>query len=393
MICSFRPVETSTTLETSTEFLSVKEAWKKPLLRVSEPRKEAQTENLSPKEDSLKFVKFLKFLRDKNYIESFWSAWFGPHRGREVFHAGIKDRVFLENAKSLFDYIQECEVMGFPAWMSAQPFRGRDQVFGLEKLFFDFDCENDPSLAWKEACDFVLKLEKFYDVKSLLAYSGWKGFHVYVWLWKTVEFQPDQERLAKEVYKKLQSKLLKGLKYETLDPQVIGDIKRLARIPYTLHEETQQPCMPVTVTQQPLQVLPEVLDGYRLNGLQAEVFERVTKDAYRKRRERHILIKDAFLKSHINSVRPCIANALSKPNLLHKMRLACAIEYLASGLSINEVVALFHSQNDFNEAKTRYQVEHAQRSGYKPRKCSTIESYGFCLGAGCVIYRKREAFP
>jgi len=121
--------------------------------------------------------------------------------------------------------------------MSVHPFKKRDYVFGLEKLFFDFDCKKDLDKAWNEARDFAIKIERFYGAKPLLVFSGCKGFHVYVWLWNTIEVRKSHEMQAKQIYKDLQEKMLKSLKYETLDPQVLGDIKRLARVPYSTHEK------------------------------------------------------------------------------------------------------------------------------------------------------------
>jgi len=63
----------------------------------------------------------------------------------------------------------------------------------------------------------------------------------------------------------------------------------------------------------------------------------------------------------------------------HLMRLAIAVEHLARGHSVEEVVALFKSQPDFNEVKSRYYVENALKKGYKPFKCETIQRLGFCL--------------
>jgi len=42
----------------------------------------------------------------------------------------------------------------------------------------------------------------------------------------------------------------------------------------------------------------------------------------------------------------------------------------------------------FNEPKTGYFVEHGIRRGYKPYRCSTIQSIGGCLGDRCPSYKE-----
>lgn len=89
-------------------------------------------------------------------------------------------------------------------------------------------------------------------------------------------------------------------------------------------------------------------------------------------------------------VRPCFQEALNDHALPHDMRLALAIEYLATGYGVDKVTALFKGQEDFNERKTRYQVEHALRKGYPRRKCATIQALGYCIGEPCPIFRRRR---
>jgi hypothetical protein len=324
-----------------------------------------------------------------SWKEDFWRAWFGFHAGRE---AGNPHRIFLENANDLIPHVNEWDVKRKPCFLSVQPYRARDQVYGLDKLFFDFDSkEETPNLdkAWKETRHFVNALKWFYGLMSLTVFSGRRGFHVYVWLWQVVEFKRSQETRAKAIYTRLQEKLLKGLKYETLDPEVLGDIKRLARVPYTTHEKSGLLCEPITQNRQSLLVLPPALEGYRKHGIQEELFRKVTEEVKlkqkieecRKRRRSSIRLPTD---SHI---RPCIIKALQTDldgEYGHLMRLAIAVEYLNNGYTVDQVVALFQTQGDFDARKTRAMVEHAKKRGYKPRKRETLQKYGFCHGQHCT---------
>ena len=90
-------------------------------------------------------------------------------------------------------------------------------------------------------------------------------------------------------------------------------------------------------------------------------------------------------------VRPCFFETLlNRVDIPHKMRLAIAIEYLAAGYTVDQITVLFEGQEDFDEEKTRYQINHAKERAYQPRKCSTIQELGFCIGNTCSIFHRRR---
>jgi len=85
---------------------------------------------------------------------------------------------------------------------------------------------------------------------------------------------------------------------------------------------------------------------------------------------------------------PCIIHAIGNVrngiNLAHSMRFAMTSFLITVGMSVNEIVDLFNVSPDFDEEKTRYQIEHiAGSSGnqYTPPSCSTMKTYGNCQGA------------
>jgi len=314
--------------------------------------------------------------------EDFWLTWFGVHAGREV---GNPHRTFLEHGDQFIPYIQECVAKGSPCYLSVQPYRGPDQVYALEKAFFDFDSKTTPpdlEKAWNEAIHFVDALQKYYGVRSLPVFSGRRGYHIYAWLWRTVEVRPNQEVWAKTIYKTLQDKLLKGLHYETLDPEVLGDIKRLARVPYTIHEKSGQVCIPLTEKREKLWLLGNSLEEYRRKGIGPDLFQAVVKEVKTEERIRAKL--QAFRKGEGKrfvgkGVRPCIEAALQNPDLSHKMKVAIVAEHHRAGLSPSEIERLFTTRPDYEAKRTEYQVNHIVKGGYRPFRCSTIHALGFCL--------------
>ena len=110
----------------------------------------------------------------------FYNEWFGVHGGREVFYANRRSREYIKSPEQLETYVKECTNLQIPAYMSVQPYISRDRVFGLEKLYFDFDCEGKLDKAWRDAYTFSETLIKYYGVEPLILFSGCKGYNVYV---------------------------------------------------------------------------------------------------------------------------------------------------------------------------------------------------------------------
>jgi DNA primase large subunit len=84
---------------------------------------------------------------------------------------------------------------------------------------------------------------------------------------------------------------------------------------------------------------------------------------------------------------PCIQKMLSLvasgSNLAHTARFALTSFLLQINMSTDQVVEVFNTSPDFDEERTRYQVEHiAGSSGtkYKPPSCATMATYGNCPG-------------
>jgi hypothetical protein len=219
-----------------------------------------------------------------------------------------------------------------------------------------------------------------------------------VFLWQVVEFSSNQQALAKELYANLQNKLLNGQSYVTLDLRVIGDVKRLSRVPYSLHERGVT-CVPVNLNCQPLQL--ESLDYYREHGLQQDLFREAVEGVQKKRTAEEILrIFDSFKPKPMVKVpsrrkcqiRPCFLEALKSGEMPHEIRMALCYEAYCAGLNRDQIVDLYRSLHDFNEAKTRYQIDWLlnQNRGkqIKPYRCSTLRRKGFCLGKSCPMFKR-----
>jgi len=328
----------------------------------------------------------LTVLQHRELLKDFWREWFNAYPGREVFQDN--NRVFLNSSITFLNYVEDCKRKHVACWMTVQPFRKRNMVSSIEKLFFDFDSKHDLRKAWVEAKQFVLTLKKYYNVDSLLCFSGCKGYHVYVWLTNPVEFSSEHQTLAKRFYKTTQNMVLKGLKLETLDRQVIGDIKRLSRVPYSIHEKSGNPCVPLTLNHQPL--LASSLAGFKRYGMNDKFVNlclKKMKRGVKRKRYRNVNVD-------VKKIRPCIQAALNKDlewKEGHAMRIAVAAEFLNVGYKPEEVARLFQLQGDYKLEKSFFYVEDIQKRRYKPFKCETIRSYGFCLGEACRFFKNAGA--
>jgi len=307
--------------------------------------------------------------------EEFWHDWFGLLGGREI---GSPYREYCPNASTFLSFLSACSKNRLPAFMSVQGYSDRNVPSVLEKLFFDFDCKENPEKAVSEAKDFAEKIQRFYGAKAFLVFSGAKGCHAYIWV-QAVEFLPGQVILVKDALKRLQVKVLKGTNYSTVDPAVMGDLARLARVPYSLHDRSLRLC-------EPLDPSPD-LDSYRENCLPRELLKTCLLEAKAAQEKREtggsMLSSNArtCVRGQVGGVRRQIAALIEKAQrgekLKHRERLAIVCELLASGKSDDEIVALFSKLvhgDDFNEVKTRYFVGHARRRGYRPFRLATLEA-------------------
>ena len=108
-----------------------------------------------------------------------------------------------------------------------------------------------------------------------------------------------------------------------------------------------------------------------------------------------------FGKLRVTKLPPCIRQLLAKvqagENLPHSGRFALTAFLHSLGMSSDEILALFASSPDFDESKTRYQIEHitGKISGteYTPPECSTMKSYGICFGEDSLCRKEWMTHP
>jgi len=322
-------------------------------------------------------------------IEDFWRAWFigasNPGEGREL---GTPSRMYTADPSQLSTWIALNEAERLPSYMSIAIYSERDSPSAIDRLFYDFDSK-DLEAAWREAMEFSRALERRYGCRPLITFSGRKGFHVHIFLEK-----PYRGSRLREVYAELQAMTLRGLELRTLDRAVIGDVKRLSRIPYTVHEESGAPCIPVDHRGRPVLIDASSLCALRHRGIPWGVVEIALShveeraEAERVRRIRSCGFKSRRMRAI--GIRPCLQRILEEePEPDHLIRVALVAELHAEGYGPEGIAQLFHRFRDYDPRETKYQVGHIIRGRYHPFKCSTLQTLGICLGAECPLYRRR----
>jgi DNA primase large subunit len=91
---------------------------------------------------------------------------------------------------------------------------------------------------------------------------------------------------------------------------------------------------------------------------------------------------------------PCMVHAISNGragvNLAHSMRFALVSFLLNIGMNVEGIIELFKVSPDFDEERTRYQVNHihgATGTTYTSPSCATMITYGNCYGKEALCER------
>jgi hypothetical protein len=131
----------------------------------------------------------------------------------------------------------------------------------IDRIYFDFDCEDKPQNALSEAILVMRELVK-HNIFCHCYFSGSKGIAMYI-EFKTMEVRPENKKeviagffdLVKEMIAEKYENFLgavfpsinKGFSYvlTTLDMAIRGDIARVSRIPNTKHKSGLY-CIPIS---------------------------------------------------------------------------------------------------------------------------------------------------
>jgi len=127
----------------------------------------------------------------------------------------------------------------------------------------------------------------------------------------------------------------------------------------------------------PLPVPPVICERLR------DDLERIEEELSAKRAEEKVDLGEVTEGAFPPCIRVMLDQVAKGTNLAHSARFALTTFLLAVGMNVDEVVGVFNTSPDFDEERTRYQVEHISGKGgtrYKPPSCATMATYGNCPG-------------
>lgn len=313
--------------------------------------------------------------------------WFGYHAGREL---GNPFQYFEPDQNKLITFVEDCRKNNKPAFMSVTPRKEHNVIYGVDRLYFDFDAkeEKDRQQMEYDVKRFVNKIE----IAEPLIVKTFHGYHVYLFF-KDGCIQTSDNQHAKDFYVNAQHLLLNGDKYNQLCTKSLYKVMGMARIPLSWHEAGCE-CIIVNRKLEPIKV--RGLDYYTMYGLDSEFIDRVVK-LMKIAKEYKKEIQNQYTTPEVGGVygmRPCFDYALQQKEMGQMHRLALVIEAYYAGKSVEEIKNLFKSRRDYDPQKTNYQVEwevkKIREEYLKPWKCETLINNGWCIKHNCPIWVKRN---
>lgn len=258
----------------------------------------------------------------------------------------------------------------------------------IDKFVFDLDCKTNLNKALEDTIVLVERLKKK-SIPCSVIFSGSKGFHVYGLL-KPKKLSRD---IATYYLAHLQRDLSKGI--ETVDTHLIGDLRRMIRVPNTMNNNHY--CTPLPTGFQ--KMTPEEILNYSTRirtrtlhftrGTLKSIPELVDVNFSQKisNEAQSIAPQDTMNISSVPDieilkelVRPCVFEAVTKPNPPHIVRLDLVSELMFLGFSEDQVLEIIKDLDweDFDERATKYQIKKIFEKKLKP--CSNSK---LCEVLGC----------
>jgi len=277
-----------------------------------------------------------------------------------------------------------------------------DLSYRIDKIFFDLDYL-DIKTAWR----FYEFVTEELNLSCVPVASGKKGFHFYV-LFKPKRFKQLDEAIA--TIRKVAFTIIdegkfyvekNGYKRSIFDTRVIGDLRRMTRIPNTMRIECKTYCtyLPPDFSYMSLDEFlnhikePHEYEYQIKRTITVDQFE--TTDAYydfvltpqtvQSESSTSKYVDNRLLKLVL---RPCLYKQIIQEEPPHEIRTAATIDLL-HGFTVDEIVEIYKQLGwvDFNEKITRYHVNHLAQKVYngclKPYSCRKLRSLGYCLGKEC----------
>lgn len=243
----------------------------------------------------------------------------------------------------------------------------------IDKIFGD----------WDGNLEGVKKIYEELSKKTTVipVFSGSKGIHLYV-LTKPAPMTEENKLKLFVLSRKIFSN-------SGVDYHVVGDVSRLCRVPNTLHPKGLY-CTYLPPDWTWMEWKDLIAHAKERHEYEYEIRRNLSLEDVCVEKKDVELVKGSIEKCHIrflkSLLRPCILRHISTPNPSHTARVAMVIDLMWTGLTKNQIVDIISQLEweDFDRAKTEYQVEQIFKKGYKPYSCRRLRELKIpevcCLG-------------
>lgn len=269
------------------------------------------------------------------------------------FQVNVYNTIELENLIRENDGLNPCFVS--VCQYDPEPF--------LNAVPFDFDGSSSIEDIVK-----IIDVSEKLKLGSFIAVCSGGGYHFYL---KVAKHHYD-----KDILRNFQFDIIQMLDLTSADYQIVGDIKRLMRIPNTINEKygVRSSIIYSFNTSNILDLYLWEHDSSN-NHCSCRYVEENFNDEYDDDDDDD----DENLVSELHSY-PCLSYWTRSIEPPHLIRAWYVIMKIIQGLTDDEIVEDLKSKNwkDWNENYTRYQISFTRKGKYKMPKCSTIKKYGYC---------------
>ena len=229
------------------------------------------------------------------------------------------------------------------------------------------------------------KLRRYRDM-LWAEWTGFKGYRLCVWL-------PRLLQADSIILEKIQRWLARGLE-EWLDAHVVGDVKRLFRVPYSVNPKSGDRAAVVDHMLQELSSREAAEHLQSLKPLDARVLDRFMREAaleaFAREQEKAREVKMPKgrrweAKRLPRWVEALVEHMRQTQELCHAARVAVVRWMHFAGYSREEIIEAFKAAADFDEKKTAYHVDYeirrmgeecrtwqAEKCKEKPWRCETV---------------------
>lgn len=253
----------------------------------------------------------------------------------------------------------------------------------VDTVFLDLDADTISEA--KEKLNKVVERLDELELVYRVYFTGGRGFHVYIDCPPVKLYYPNFS-IRRFVEKEIPA---------VYDPVVVGDMRRLARVPYTMHYKTKLFSFRVnpSLSTRSLIELPEELPY----GMNPELAEWLMEEDV-KGKERQLPLKEAtqMVKSGWKGpAPPCIIDLLTRlmkeHTLTHQARLHLSGFLIQAGQDLKIVDDLLRAYaDDYDEWDTKYQIQKLEAAKFKCYTCKNAKFHGLCPIADnqktCIYY-------